>query len=103
MAGHSCFLLDTKYKGNDILGNCDLQPANWTTDTPHECQILCQDLKECTGFTWIAPGHEGEWKNGRNKCCLKTSKNDNPIAAKGRISGPKFCGMHLSFYFKKLL
>ena len=73
-----------------MLGDCDLQPDNWKTENPHECQILCQDLKECTEFTWIAPGHEGKWKKGRNRCCLKTNKNKNPIAAKGRISGPKF-------------
>ena len=91
--GQSCFMVDTLYKGNDILGDCDLQPENWKTETPQECQILCQDLEECTDFTWIAPGHEGKWKNGRNRCCLKTSRNRNPIATKGRISGPKFCGM----------
>ena len=92
--GQSCFLVDTLYKGNDMLGDCDLQPENWKTETPQECQILCQDLEECTDFTWIAPGHEGKWKNGRNRCCLKTSRNENPIATKGRISGPKFCGIN---------
>ena len=77
-----------------MLGDCDLQPESWKTETPHECQHLCQDLVECTRFTWIAPGHEGKWNNRRNRCCLKVNTNKNPIAAKGRISGPKFCGMH---------
>ena len=84
-----------------MLGDCDLQPENWKTETPHECQILCQGLEECEEFTWIAPGYEENWKNGRNRCCLKINKNQNPITAKGRISGPKFCGMNLIIYLNR--
>ena len=87
------------YKGNDILGDCDLQPEKWKTNTAIECQILCQELEECKEFTWIAPGYEGKWSNGRNRCCLKTKKNKNPIKTNGRISGPKFCGKNLKFIY----
>ena len=94
--GPNCFFENTLYKGNDILGDCDLQPDKWKTDSAQECQFLCQDLEECKEFTWIAPGHEGTWRNGKNRCCLKTKLNENPITTKGRISGPKFCGILLS-------
>merc|ERR1719328_620611 len=84
--GQGCFSENTLYKGNDILGDCDLQPEKWKTNTAIECQILCQELEECKEFTWIAPGYEGKWSNGRNRCCLKTKKNKNPIKTNGRIS-----------------
>ena len=94
--GNGCFFENTLYMGNDILGDCDLQPEKWKTDSAQECQFLCQDFEECKEFTWIAPGHEGTWRNGRNRCCLKTKKNENSTAAIGRISGPKFCGILLN-------
>ena len=88
----SCFFEDTSYKGNDLLGDCDLQPNKWKKNSAHGCQVLCQELEECQEFTWISPGTEGKWKNGKSRCCLKTRNIGTPVARKGRISGPKFCG-----------
>ena len=92
MLGRSCFFEDTSYKGNDLLGDCDLQPEKWKRKSARGCQVLCQELEECNVFTWISPGSEGSWRNGRNRCCLKTKKNVIPVIRKGRISGPNFCG-----------
>ena len=79
------------YKGNDCFEDCDLQPDSWKRDSAYQCQLLCQEIVQCTEFTWISPGSEGRWKNGRNRCCLKNETNSQPEIVRGRISGPKFC------------
>ena len=79
---------------NDLYGKCGLQPEEWKKDTPYECQVLCQEIDACVEFTWISPDHESRWVNGRNRCCLKHTKNQSPTVRKGRLSGPKVCGKY---------
>ena len=87
-----CFLENISYKGNDYFEDCDRQPETWKRESSKECQILCQETEDCIEFTWISPGSEGDWANGKNRCCLKNKKSRSPETIRGRISGPKFCG-----------
>ena len=89
--GDDCFVQNVSYKGNDCFEDCDLQPDFWKRDSAYKCQLLCQEIDQCTEFTWISPGSEGSWKNGRNRCCLKNETSSKPEIVRGRVSGPKFC------------
>ena len=57
---------------------------------------MCQEVDQCVEFTWISPGSEGSWKNGKNRCCLKSETSSKPEMVEGRVSGPKFCDEYFS-------
>ena len=90
---HSCLRENVAYSGNDINYDCDYQPLTWKRQTPIECIALCQEISECSHFTWIDPNVEKVWVSGQRRCCLKSrTKSYSEIPMKGRISGSKYCG-----------
>ena len=90
---HSCLRENVAYSGNDINYDCDYQPLTWKRQTPIECIALCQEISECSHFTWIDPNVEKVWVSGQRRCCLKRrTKSYSEIPMKGRISGSKYCG-----------
>ena len=92
---HSCLKENVSYSGNDINYDCDYQPLTWKRQTPIECMALCQEINECSHFTWIDPKVEKIWVSGRRRCCLKSqTKSYSEIPMKGRISGSKYCGKY---------
>ena len=95
--GDDCFIQDISYKGNDCFGDCDLQPDSWRRESAYLCQLLCQEIDQCLEFTWISPGSEGSWINGRNRCCLKNETSSKPEVSPGRVSGPKFCDEYFPY------
>ena len=82
-------LQNTEYQGNDLEGECRLQPAVWKRDTPEDCQTLCEATNNCEHFTWISP--KNSWKAGRKRCCLKNSSTQVIVDMEGSVSGPKRC------------
>ena len=82
-------LPNTEYQGNDLEGECGLQPDFWKRETPEECQALCEATPSCEQFTWVSP--ENLWVKGRKRCCLKDALGPAIVNSKGSISGPKRC------------
>ena len=81
--GNSCFKDCIDYDGNDIIATESRGAAG--------CQRNCQNNKECLVWTYdVTSGGNG------NNCWLKSS--DNFIGHNcDRISGPKYCGMNVTF------
>ena len=73
------------YKGYDMKDS-DGKLLARITDTPEECQLFCQELPYCIGFTWV----------GSKKMCHP--KNELYVSKKGEcyglgcVSGPRTCG-----------
>ena len=75
-----CFEDDIDYIGRDVNSCVDT-----LTETPEDCQILCQDDPQCNFFVWIKSSHRR-----KNQCCFK-NKIKRKMERRGMISGPKFC------------
>ncbi len=53
-----CYSYDTDYVGTNLNNGLEQR-----TDSQYECQIACQDLPGCEGFTWASdalPGNHVE-------------------------------------------
>lgn len=89
--GIDCYDVNVDYRGNDLNnGNETL------TDTPEECQQLCQDNKKCVAFTWVMPNVlEGVLKDRGNECWMKYAKA-TPMATRNVISGPRECALKVT-------
>ena len=84
--GTDCFDQNVDYRGNDLNKGYET-----LTDTPEECQQLCQDNEKCVEFTWVMPNVlEGVLKGRGNECWMKYAKATR-IAMQNVVSGPKTC------------
>ena len=87
---NNCFLKDVKYDG-EVINAC-----NDVTQSPEECQYLCQLMNGCTGFTWTNNEYYGSQEE-QKQCCLKGDVILSHIVEKGIVSGPKYCfGIHMN-------
>ena len=68
------------------------------TETPEECQKLCQSTNMCVQFTWFDKNFSEAL--AYKYCCLKQSINRYQYAP-GIISGPKDCGNYFHHCFLK--
>lgn len=83
-----CYLYGKKYNGSNL--NKINEICSDKTDTPHQCQNLCQKTHHCKQFSW----YENDFDKRGKECCLKSKDNAKIIAVikPGVVSGPKFCG-----------
>ena len=95
-----CFMKHTNYKG------INLNTCFGVTQSPEECQRLCQSKSGCSKFTWVSPDYIPT-SDRHGECCLKGGRNPNYIAQHGIVAGPKFClgrcSILLGYYNRKIL
>ena len=66
----------------------------------YECQSKCLMSHDCEFFTWNSGTGAGNWnKKNKNTCWLKkdkgTVKENCGKKCQGKVSGPKYCYVHL--------
>ena len=85
-----CFLPNIDYHGGDL----DVDKK----DTAEDCQLFCQQTKDCEVFTYITNSFK-EVSRRRN-CYLKNTKSVRKEKLEDVVSGPKFCAGEgtLGFY-----
>ena len=76
------------------MGN-DLNNCRDKTDTPEQCQELCQKTPGCVQFTWLDSNFHEDSRF--KQCCMKNKLNSDYIPTTGLISGPKRCSKLLPF------
>ena len=92
---NDCFLKDVEYGGENI------NACNDVTQSPEECQDLCQLMNDCKVFTWINDEYSG-YREEQKQCCLKGYAINSNINEKVVVSGPKHCfGIHMDIIIYK--
>ena len=61
-------------------------------DSAAQCQLLCQQTRDCRAFTYIPNSYNGKHGDAaKRKCHLKNANFVQHTNQEGLVSGPKFC------------